>query len=130
MADVVPALHGDPPVSFQHLFSVHGLEVLLLVAVGDSSKGHLPFDDSDRAISDSDFVAGIHFSSEADGCDVGQLPVETSASFTYSGVLAAGVLLKSALTPLAVLWVPVVLFWRAPFPVAVLVPVAEITCNG
>jgi len=70
LADMVPALHGDLSDLLQHLFSVHGLEILLLVAVGDRSKAHLPFDDSDRAIPDADFVGCIHYSAEADGCGV------------------------------------------------------------
>ncbi len=71
MADIVPALHGDLSDLLQHLCFVHGLEVLLLVAVGDRSKRHLPFDAIDTCIPDADFVARIHYSTEADGRGVG-----------------------------------------------------------
>jgi hypothetical protein len=59
VADEVPACQLKAANLFEHLFSIHGLKVFLLVFVRTGSKGHLAFDHRDRCVSQVDLVAGV-----------------------------------------------------------------------
>jgi hypothetical protein len=106
--------------SFQHFFSIDGLEVFLLGLVRRGSERHLPFDHVDSSVSQADLIAGIDGGSVADSRSVGQIPIRHIGSVPDGGVEVARRVAKKRISPMPVLAIPVVLLKSAWRPLAVL----------
>jgi hypothetical protein len=66
LANEIPAREAQFSDFCQHAFSVHRLEVFLLVHIGAGGEAHVTFDDGDVGIAQPDLVAGIDAGSRAD----------------------------------------------------------------
>ncbi len=71
VANKVPAAEAQLCNLAEHLFSIHGLEVFFLIAVGAGGEAHLALDDRHIGIAQSDLAAGIDDGSISDGGSVG-----------------------------------------------------------